>query len=446
MVESSEVDKPARRSASQSVAKGLVAGVLAMATALGGGAFALATPPPPNPSDAAIANGRTEVNSDTAKVGQLTNQMSEAQSKLQQLSDSVELKREQANKAMVDMQSAQDSADQANAEARSAKAQADAANEEIERARKDLDEFAVGSYVQGSTVGSLAAFAGAQGPEEILQRAELLNAVSGSKLNALDEMQRARTDKANKDSAARAALDTAKQKQIEAGRAKQNADLAKQMAIQAQSGQQSEANRLQAQQASLQQQLNAAQAKVGGLEAQRANYNQWLAQKQADDEAAARQAVLGSGRRGGAPVVSAVTGSIAAVIARARSALGLPYAWGGGTSGGPSLGIHDGGVADIFGDYRKVGFDCSGLMIYAFAAAGVPLPHYSGYQYTAGRHVPLSAMQPGDMIFYGGPEGIHHVALYIGGGMMIEAPESGMVVRITPVRYGGIMPFATRVL
>jgi cell wall-associated NlpC family hydrolase len=122
----------------------------------------------------------------------------------------------------------------------------------------------------------------------------------------------------------------------------------------------------------------------------------------------------------------------------------MPYAWGGGNASGPTRGIHDGGVADAYGDYRKIGFDCSGLMIYAYGGT-VPLPHYSGYQYDAGRHVPLSQMRRGDLLFWGRSD-IHHVAMYLGGGMMIEAPQSGMVVRVAPVRYGDILPYATRLV
>ncbi|HEX3648264.1 MAG TPA: NlpC/P60 family protein, partial [Pseudonocardiaceae bacterium] len=105
---------------------------------------------------------------------------------------------------------------------------------------------------------------------------------------------------------------------------------------------------------------------------------------------------------------------------------------------------------DMFGDFNKIGFDCSGLMVYAFAGAGVFLPHFSGYQYQSGEHVPLSRIRPGDMLFYssnGRASGIHHVTLYIGHGQMVEAFESGRPVRVTSVRYyGGIMPYATRVL
>jgi cell wall-associated NlpC family hydrolase len=128
------------------------------------------------------------------------------------------------------------------------------------------------------------------------------------------------------------------------------------------------------------------------------------------------------------------------------SVLGTTYAWGGGDEDGPTYGIRDGGVADAYGDYNKIGFDCSGLMVYAFAAAGVSLPHYSGYQYESGTQVPLSQMQRGDMLFYGGSGGIHHVTLYLGGGQMIEAPESGSYVQVSPVRYGGLMPYATRMV
>ncbi|WP_165242255.1 DIP1281 family NlpC/P60 protein [Corynebacterium lizhenjunii] len=136
---------------------------------------------------------------------------------------------------------------------------------------------------------------------------------------------------------------------------------------------------------------------------------------------------------------------IEAVIARAQSQIGTPYAWGGGDANGPTRGIRDGGVADSFGDFNKTGFDCSGLILYAFAAAGISLPHNSGYQYNHGTKVPVSQMQRGDLIFYG-PGGGNHVALYLGDGMMIEAPQSGGTVQTTPVRTGGMAPYAVRLI
>lgn len=136
---------------------------------------------------------------------------------------------------------------------------------------------------------------------------------------------------------------------------------------------------------------------------------------------------------------------IEAVIARAESQIGMPYAWGGGDANGPTQGIRDGGVADSFGDYNKVGFDCSGLVLYAFAGVGISLPHFTGYQYNHGKKVPTSEMERGDLIFYG-PNAEHHVAIYLGDGMMLEAPQSGQNVTKSPVRYGGMAPYAVRLI
>lgn len=148
---------------------------------------------------------------------------------------------------------------------------------------------------------------------------------------------------------------------------------------------------------------------------------------------------------GGGPVRPGLRGpqAVELVVNRAKSQMGLPYAWGGGDADGPTLGIRDGGVADAHGDYAKVGFDCSGLMIYAFAGIGVDLPHYTGYQYTSGPQIPLAEMQRGDMIFYGANASTH-VAMYLGDGTMIEAPQSGDVVKISPVRTDGAMPNVVR--
>nr|WP_245998905.1 NlpC/P60 family protein [Corynebacterium gerontici] len=136
---------------------------------------------------------------------------------------------------------------------------------------------------------------------------------------------------------------------------------------------------------------------------------------------------------------------IETVISRAMSQLGVPYAWGGGNANGPTRGIRDGGVADSYGDYNKVGFDCSGLVIYAFAGVGIALPHYTGYQYQHGTKVDPSQMQRGDLIFYG-PNAEQHVAIYLGDGQMIEAPQSGSTVQVSPVRWSGMTQYVVRLI
>ncbi|AGP30778.1 resuscitation-promoting factor interacting protein [Corynebacterium terpenotabidum Y-11] len=140
-----------------------------------------------------------------------------------------------------------------------------------------------------------------------------------------------------------------------------------------------------------------------------------------------------------------VAEQIERVVARGMSQLGVTYAWGGGNFYGPTLGIRDGGVADSYGDYNKVGFDCSGLMMYAFYAVGIELAHYSGYQYTSGTQVPVSEARRGDMLFWGS-NGISHVALYLGDGTMLEAPQSGDVVKISDVRWSSAAPYAVRMI
>jgi peptidoglycan DL-endopeptidase RipA len=424
---------------------GVVAVSVALVLSLAPATAVAVPPPPPNPSDAELNNGRTDAKSKAGKVGELTNRVADAEAKLVALQADVELKMEAANKALVDLEEAEEAARKAREDAEAARREADAAGQVVVDARKQLDEFAAGSYKQGSTIGSISAYLGAKNPEDMLARAELLNAVSGSKLNALDQLERARIGKANKDSAARAALDLANAKQAEAEQAKRNADAATAAAQQAQRDQVARSNQLMADKEEAERQLTEAQAKVGGLENQRQRYLDWQAAKQREDEERARQAAAAAGG-GGRPVSVPAAGRVKVVIDRALSQLGVPYAWGGGNASGPTRGIRDGGVADAFGDYNKVGFDCSGLMIYAFAGVGVRLPHYSGYQATAGRRVPLSQMAPGDMLFWATGGAIHHVALYIGNGQMVEAPYSGSRVRIAAVRYGGIVAQATRVL
>ncbi|MGW5742931.1 NlpC/P60 family protein [Amycolatopsis sp. NPDC003861] len=431
--------------------RGLSVSALTLVILLGAGGTGLAAPPPPpNPSDSEIQAGKAEANAKAGEVGRLTNQLAQAEQKLTQLQDDVELKQEQANKALVDLQAAQDDAARAENDAKAARTEADAASAAIEQARADLRTFAAASFQQGSTVGSLSAYLSADSPKDMLARAQLLDAVGGNRLNALDRLQQAQTEKANKDAAARKAAEIAQQKQDAARRAKSSADAAQTTAEQAQDGQAAQNAHLEKNKTDVEQQLYAAQAKVSGLQGQRQRYQDWLAQKQREDEERARQAALaasgGGGRPAGRPAPSGPAGSsIEAVIARAMSKLGMPYAWGGGNASGPTRGIRDGGVADRYGDYNKIGFDCSGLMIYAFAGVRA-LPHYSGYQYSSGRQVPLSQMRRGDLLFWGGPGGIHHVALYLGGGQMVEAPQSGLRVRVAPVRYGGIMPYATRLI
>ena len=100
------------------------------------------------------------------------------------------------------------------------------------------------------------------------------------------------------------------------------------------------------------------------------------------------------------------------IVQTAKQFLGLHYLWGG---------------------LSRWGYDCSGLTWVAYRAHGITIPRDADAQFAAGRPVSLAEMLPGDLLFYERPV-VGHVAMYIGGGKMIEAPNSRSEVRIVPVR------------
>jgi peptidoglycan DL-endopeptidase CwlO len=91
----------------------------------------------------------------------------------------------------------------------------------------------------------------------------------------------------------------------------------------------------------------------------------------------------------------------------------------------------------VYGGTGPDAWDCSGLTMMAWRAAGVSLPHSSRGQYSAGTHVSRSQLQPGDLVFFYSP--ISHVGIYIGGGRIIHAPNPSRRVEIAPISY---MPYA----
>jgi len=104
-------------------------------------------------------------------------------------------------------------------------------------------------------------------------------------------------------------------------------------------------------------------------------------------------------------------------VAFAKAQLGDPYVW---AAAGPDA------------------WDCSGLTMAAWASAGVYLAHYAEAQYYESTPISASQLQPGDLVFWsynGAPSGIHHVAMYIGDGLIIHAPRTGRNVEIDSMYY-----------
>lgn len=129
-----------------------------------------------------------------------------------------------------------------------------------------------------------------------------------------------------------------------------------------------------------------------------------------------------------------------AAIKAAKSQKGVPYAWGGGDTNGPSMGSPpDAGVR---------GFDCSSLTMYAYDEADISLPRVAADQYDAGKHLPLDDAEPGDLVFWsndsGNTDAIHHVGIYLGHNKVINAPESGSDVHVSEIWQDGLVKTVTR--
>jgi cell wall-associated NlpC family hydrolase len=313
-----------------------------------------------------------------------------------------------------------------------------AAQANAARVRHVLQSNAVNAYLHG---GSLAAVASrnASGVNNGVLRGEYLTTISQNEWDALDafhsaviqerearatlqsmqSLQQQAVARANADlNAARAS-----QRQLQATLDKVKGDLVT-LVAQVQAAQQAAALRAaQAAVAAAAQQRQQAAAAMAAVQARRAaQAGAQSGPTTARLVAAPRPAATPSAAVRAAPPSPAPgppapappppvggSGVGAAAVAAAESRVGDPYMFGGG---GPSA------------------FDCSGLTMWAYAQVGVSLPHYAPGQYAMSQHIPMSALQPGDLVFAGD---LSHVAMYVGGGMIVEAEHTGVPVHVVPM-------------
>jgi cell wall-associated NlpC family hydrolase len=427
--------------------------------------------------------------------------VADANQRLQDIGAKVQAEQESVNKALVDVQTARDAAVAAQEKVDASAQGVKDANAAIADAQKRFDVFAAATYVNGPS----ASLVMATNPGDILSTASAGQTLAVSSQRVMSDLQRARTEQINQESAARLAKNNADKAVADAEASQQSAVSALTAAKQTFTDQQAEINRLAAERKTAQDKLDAARqwstpanspaavpqsaatgpatpgdrwdpaapgspkapgsgtvppygsasewdmtlpmvpsAFVSGDPIQIVNAVLQIASSSAQATAQMGKSFLqklgilkpdSTGITNGAIPYANGAQASEYVIKRAMSQMGVPYSWGGGTATGPSNGIDSGA--------GTVGFDCSGLILYAFAGVGIKLPHYSGSQYNMGRKIPSSQMRRGDVIFYG-PGGSQHVTLYLGQGQMLEAPYTGSNVKISPVRTSGMTPFVIR--
>jgi cell wall-associated NlpC family hydrolase len=266
-----------------------------------------------------------------------------------------------------------------------------AAEQELATVQAQLDERARSTYMAGPG-WFVAGLVGADDPADALERLPLQKAVLDADLSLVDQVARAK-----------AKLDDARSR------------LSARLVAQAEGAAQLDAKRTQAERlaAEIGHELRTMDRRVAIL------IDRERRREEADQRAAFADYLAAARAAGTAPVRDGRASAAARkAVAVALAQLGSPYVWG---AEGPST------------------FDCSGLTSFAYAAAGITIPRVSRAQFAAYGMRPVDPLHlvAGDLVFFadtpGNPGTIHHVGMYIGKGLMVEAPHTGAVVRTSSI-------------
>ncbi len=425
-----------------------VAALLAGASVGVSAAPAWATKTPVIPSQSQIDQANAHSAAKAVEIGQTEAELAVANASLSKLNNAAEAAVEKYDGATVKLQTAE----QAAAVAQAAVVKATKAWQAADR---QFQVVASASYRGQSQFAALAALFDAKSPDAYESQASALSAVARQQRGVILTMAKAQKVRA-------AAQDVAAQAVAVQRGASDAAGRAKNAALTAMNDQTNQVRKIQGNQADLQAQLAVLKGTAKNLaQARQAGLAELAAQAAAAAAAARRQIELarqaeeaaqasGNGSTSGGDsfnVVPPGTGfsvstasQRATAISYAESKIGIWYRWAGAGEIGPTETSN--GIQNI------VGYDCSGLTMRAYGAAGIALLHYTGDQWNEGMHVSQSQLIPGDLVFFAtnidDPNTIHHVGLYIGGGLMIDAPETGDQIRVDnafrPDYIGAVQP------
>jgi cell wall-associated NlpC family hydrolase len=408
----------------------------------------------PFPTKDQVAAAKERVAKTARDVGAIKASLLLANQRLEAASVQAEMASEAYNGAMWRLQTARQ-------ELADARAEAAKARRSVAQQRKAIGALVAASYQQGNEVTALSAMMGADGPEGVLDQYATFQGASDSLQADYDRF-------AASDALAQVFEKRAEEARVKAERLAAEARSAKEKAAQAAAAAQATATQIAGEKDRLIRELARAQHISVSLARQRQTALEEIARERAAararaeaEKAAREQAAKEARARAEAqraaraqerararaqaqkkrdtspknpvdtpspaspppapapPPPSPPNGSGGAdrAISFAKAQLGEPYVWG---ASGPDS------------------WDCSGLMLGAWEQAGVYLPHYSVAQYYAGTPISAGDLRPGDLVFWGtssDPESIHHVAMYIGDGMIIHAPRTGRPVEIDSMYY-----------
>ncbi|MGV8968542.1 MAG: C40 family peptidase [Cellulomonas sp.] len=409
---------------------------------------------PVYPSAGQVDAARAAVGDKAAQVAAVEARLMASNARLAEVQMAAQVANEDYNLARLLVQERTEAARAAGKRAAAAQKTADIASDK-------QGQFAAMAYMQGGNLGQLEAFLSSKGPQDVLDRAAGIALISDIRSRITQSAEassvvagvlrrqaaQAMAQQLAAEQVAESAR-TAAQAEVDAAAAEtasiheQQSAMIAQLATlrntsvalerQRQNGLQAEAEARAAASAKAAAQSRAAtqaraESKARAAREATRRRDAAAAEAKRQRELAANQPVTSAPDPGPSPVFDAPVpprGGTGAVIAFAQAQIGEPYQWG---AAGPGS------------------WDCSGLTQMAWAQAGVYLSHYTGYQWSETRRVPLSDLRPGDLVFFGdsGPSS-HHMGLYVGNDQMIEAPHAGALVRYASIWRSDILPYGGR--
>jgi cell wall-associated NlpC family hydrolase len=351
--------------------------------------------------------------------------VAQAQAQIDALDNQAEIASEQYN-------GAQDSLTQALQTASAANAAAGRAHSEVVAQQDKVGALAAESYESGGLSQGLAIILNTTDPSQAMTRVSMLQQLSTSQSSLLAAAQSA--DQIYQQSVATASQATATAQRL-------SADLVQKQAL-----------------------INAALAQSKQVlakltTAQRAQLAAAQKAKEAADQAQAQIALAAFNKAEAAQAATARATASRSAAARAATAaaaaaanktliktVALPQSLGGSGVAQRAVAAAMTRLGDryVFGATGPSRFDCSGLVQWAYGKAGIGTTHYTGTLWNDYRHIPESQLKPGDLVFFYRDH--HHVGIYIGNGLMINAPHTGDVVRIASISAHGYYSGAVRVV